>query len=67
LGHRHPVVKSDSPINRTKPGLGGPPLWWKHRFTRYEWDAAELIGLIVVHENPSSVRQTAMHMLIAAR
>jgi len=34
-------------INRTKAGPGRPPLWWKHRFTRYEEDATELIGLIV--------------------
>jgi hypothetical protein len=48
-------------------GLTGDLSSRKHRFTRYEWDAAELIGLIVVHENPSSVRQTAIHMLIAPR
>lgn len=37
-------VKGDPRINRTKPGPGRPPLWWKHQLARYETVAIARIG-----------------------
>jgi hypothetical protein len=49
-------IKGDPRINRTKPGPGRPPLWWKHLLGRYEEDAVHLIGATIA-EGRSRLRK----------
>ncbi len=37
-------VRSDPRINRTKPGPGRPPKWWRDLFLTYEADAVHTLG-----------------------
>ncbi len=40
-------VKGDSRINRTIPGPGRPPLWWKQALATREQSAIDLIGSVI--------------------
>ncbi len=39
-----PFTKGDPRINRTIPGPGRPPIWWKHELAKHEKNAIDLIG-----------------------
>ncbi len=39
-----PFRKGDRRINRTRPGPGRPPKWWKELLATYEADAVHTLG-----------------------
>ncbi len=45
-------VVGDPRINRTMPGPGRPPLWWKDQLARYESQAIETIGRALESSKP---------------
>jgi hypothetical protein len=45
-------VVGDPRINRTKPGPGRPPLWWRDQLARYEAQAIETIGRALQSSKP---------------
>ncbi len=45
-------VVGDPRINRTKPGPGRPPLWWRDRLAQYEAQAIETIGRALQSSKP---------------
>ncbi len=57
-------IAGDPRINRTKPGPGRPPLWWKQALGRYETASIATIAHLMRRDKNSSVRLRAAQYVL---